>query len=73
MNLGSLDPKLRVALAAPVEGTEFDPRTLDLLDTDHDGAIRVPEVVAAAAWAGHMLRDRSPLARADGLVPLAAT
>lgn len=72
MNLGSLQPKLWVALAAPVKGTEFDPRTLELLDTDHDGAIRVPEVVAAAAWAGHMLRDRSPLARADGLVPLAA-
>jgi hypothetical protein len=72
VNLGSLDPKLWVALAAPVKGTEFDPRTLALLDTDHDGSIRVPEIVAAAEWAGRLLRDRSPLARADGVVPLAA-
>lgn len=72
VNLGQLDPKLWVALSCPVKGAEFDARTLALLDTDHDGSIRVPEVVAAAEWAGRMLRDRAPLTRADGVLPLAA-
>mgnify|MGYP006870528937 CR=1 FL=1 len=67
VNLGQLDPKLWVALSCPVKGAEFDARTLALLDTDHDGSIRVPEVVAAAEWAGRMLRDRAPLTRADGV------
>jgi len=50
-HLDQLDPKLWVALACPAHGLEFDERTLELLDTDHDGRIRVPEVIAAAKWA----------------------
>lgn len=72
VNLGQLDPKLWVALACPVKGVEFDAQTLALLDTDHDGYIRVPEVVAAAAWVGSVLKDHAALARADGVLPLAA-
>ena len=49
-NLDQLDPKLWVALACPTLGLEFDAKTLALLDTDKDGRIRVPEVVAAAKW-----------------------
>lgn len=72
VSLGQLDPKLWVALACPVNGVEFDIRTLTLLDTDNDGFIRVPEVVSAAAWAGSVLKDRSPLVAANGVLPLAA-
>ncbi|MFZ5723788.1 MAG: hypothetical protein ACOY33_09005 [Pseudomonadota bacterium] len=72
VNLGQLDPKLWVALACPVQGVEFDRKTLALLDTDKDGYIRVPELVAAAAWLGRVLKDRSPLAKQDGVIPLAA-
>ncbi|MFZ5756895.1 MAG: hypothetical protein ACOY3X_08335 [Pseudomonadota bacterium] len=72
VNLGQLDPKLWVALACPVKGVEFDAATLALLDTDQDGYIRVPEIVAAATWAGSVLKDRTALARADGVLPLAA-
>ncbi len=45
--LPELDPKLWVALAMPVRGTELDPRTLDFLDNDKDGRIRLPEILAA--------------------------
>ncbi len=45
-NLDQLDQKLWVALACPVRGLEFDTRTLELLDTDKDGRIRVPEILA---------------------------
>ena len=47
-NLDQLDQKLWVALACPTRGLEFDNRTLDLIDTDKDGRVRAPEVIAAA-------------------------
>lgn len=68
--IGGLDQKLWVALSCPVAGTEFDARTLALLDADGDGHIRAPELIAAAEWAGGRLRDTAPLA--GGTLPLAA-
>lgn len=50
VHLPELDPKLWVALAMPVKGVELDPRTLELLDGDKDGRVRVPEVLAAARF-----------------------
>lgn len=55
--IGELDQKLWVALACPTRGIEFDPRTLDLIDTDHDGRIRAPELIAACEWACAQLAD----------------
>jgi len=49
--IGELDQKLWVALACPTRGIEFDTRTLDLIDTDHDGRIRPPKLIAACRWA----------------------
>jgi hypothetical protein len=74
-HLPELDPKLWVALSSPVEGLEFDPHTLALLDDDHDGRIRVPEVMAAAKWTASMLKNPDDLVRpasADPLLPLEA-
>ncbi len=45
--LRSLDRKLWIALAMPVDGVDVDRETLRLLDLDHDGRIRVPEILAA--------------------------
>ena len=70
--LDQLDKKLWSALSCPVNGVEFDRRTLELIDTDHDGHIRVAEIVAAAAWAGGCLRDRSFLVSGREELPLAA-
>ncbi len=55
--LEQLDPKLWVALSCPTKGLELDPRTLELLDTDHDGRVRVPEVLAAIRFCAARLRD----------------
>jgi hypothetical protein len=55
--LRELDQKLWVALACPTRGIDFDHRTLDLIDTDHDGRIRAPELLAACEWACERLRD----------------
>ncbi|SDV50531.1 hypothetical protein [Chitinasiproducens palmae] len=62
-HLRTLDQKLWVALACPTRGIEFDPRTLDLIDLDHDVRIRPPELIEACEWACHHLRDPDELVR----------
>src|SRR4051812_27165871 len=61
VHLQELDPKLWIALSMPTRGVDLDPRTLDLLDTDHDGHIRQAEVLAAVAWICELYRDPSRL------------
>ena len=56
-NIRSLDQKLWAALACPTRGVHFDTATLDMLDTDHDGRIRSPEVIAACEWACALLKN----------------
>jgi hypothetical protein len=55
--IGELDRKLWAALACPVQGLEFDERTLQLIDTDGDGRVRAPEIVAAVQWCAGRLTD----------------
>jgi len=71
-NLDQLDQKLWVALACPTRGLEFDSRTLDLIDTDKDGRIRAPELIAAAKWAAGLLKNPDDLLKGSPLLPLAA-
>ncbi|MCX7914702.1 MAG: hypothetical protein N3A53_00150 [Verrucomicrobiae bacterium] len=71
-HLDQLDPKLWAALACPVQGLEFDTRTLQLMDTDGDGRLRVPEIIAAAKWTCSCLKNPDELFRANGALPLGA-
>lgn len=48
--LSELDQKLWTVLSSSTDGLRFDPTTLKLLDSDGDGRIRVPEVLAAINW-----------------------
>ncbi len=70
--LDQLDQKLWVALSCPTRGLEFDPRTLDLIDTDHDGRIRAPEILAATRWACALLKSPDALIHRSAALPLAA-
>jgi hypothetical protein len=70
--LDQLDQKLWVALSCPTRGLEFDTRTLDLIDSDKDGHIRVPEIIAAAKWAGSVLRNPDDLLKGSDDLPLQA-
>ena len=56
-HLGELDQKLWTVLSCPVKGLEFDEKTLQLMDLDSDGKIRVNEMVAAAEWLKKVLKD----------------
>ena len=70
--LKELDQKLWVALSCPVKGIEFDPQTLALIDSDNDGHVRAPELLAAIDWAAARLTDSGVLAQQLDGVPLAA-
>ncbi len=72
LHLRELDQKLWAALSCPVGGMEFDPRTLAMLDTDGDGRIRVPEILAAVDWVCEVLRDLRPVLAGSSSLPLAA-
>ncbi|MFM8336292.1 MAG: hypothetical protein ACKODK_12080 [Opitutaceae bacterium] len=68
LGLEHLDQKLWVALSCPVKGLELDEKTLALIDTDGDGRVRAPEVIAAIKWASVRLKDAGALlAGTDGL------
>ena len=56
-HLDVLDQKLWTVLSCPVKGLEFDEKTLAMIDSDHDGKIRVNEVVAASQWLTQVLTD----------------
>ena len=71
-HLDQLDQKLWVALACPTRGLEFDSRTLDLVDTDKDERVRVPEIIAAAKWATTMLKNPDDLIKGSAMLSLAA-
>ncbi|HEY5284101.1 MAG TPA: hypothetical protein VIM14_15015, partial [Polyangia bacterium] len=70
-HLDELDQKLWLALSCPTRGLEFDGRTLDLIDTDHDGHIRPGEILAVVRWARDAFHNlKVVFSRADR-VPLA--
>jgi hypothetical protein len=70
-HLDELDQKLWLALSCPTRGLEFDGRTLDLIDTDHDGHIRPGEVLAVVHWARDAFRRLQVLFSRGDKVPLA--
>ncbi len=70
--LEHLDQKLWVALSCPTTGLEFDTQTLQLIDTDKDGRIRAPELIAAIRWAARHLKDVDTLISKAKRLPLTA-
>lgn len=57
VRLKDLDQKLWVALSCPVAGLHLDERTLSLIDTNKDGRVRAPELLAAIEWTAKLLKD----------------
>lgn len=69
-NLAQLDQKLWLALSCPVNSVQFDRRTLELMDTDKDGRIRAPELLAAVRWTCAMVNHADALFAGHGALPL---
>ncbi len=72
MALDQLDLKLWVALACPTTGLEFDKATLVLIDTDKDGRVRAPELIAAVKWTGGLLKNPDDLLKGSPGLRVAA-
>lgn len=72
MHLGELDQKLWTALSCPVHGLEIDHKTLDLIDTDKDHQLRVPEIINAVNWITSVLKNPDDLLKQEKKLPLSA-
>jgi hypothetical protein len=70
--IDQLDQKLWVALSCPVKGIEFDPRSLEFIDSDGDGHVRAPELIGAIHWAQDRLLDSNLLVKKLAGVPIGA-
>ena len=71
-HLGELDRKMWTVLSCPAKNLEFDQKTLELLDADHDGNIRVDEVIATAQWLTGILKDPDTLLTRGTEIPFSA-
>lgn len=71
-HLAELDQKLWTVLSCPVKGLELDEATLSLMDTDHDGKIRVQEVLESVQWLLKVIKNPDMLLCQDNFIPLSA-
>lgn len=71
VRLGELDRKLWTVLSCPVDGLEFDRKTLQLIDGNGDGKIRVDEVVATAKWLTGIVKHPDLLLNRQSSLPFA--
>lgn len=72
IHLSELDPKLWTALSCPVNDLEIDSKTLELIDEDKDGQIRVPEVIGAVDWITSVLKNPDDLLKHETTFQLSA-
>lgn len=72
LHLDRLDLKLWAVLSCPTRGVEFDTATLDLIDTDRDGRVRAPELLAAVQWACSMVKNPEVFLRSANALELSA-
>lgn len=67
-----LPEELWTILSCPSSGLQFDQKTFDFMDFDHDGHIRVREVVLTIEWLLKRLRDPADIFRDSTSVPMSA-
>lgn len=72
IHLESLDQKLWAALSCPVHGLEIDSKTLELMDIDNDGKIRVPEILESVKWILSLINNADDLTKRSVVFPLTA-
>lgn len=68
--LPELDQKLWVALAMPTRDVAIDPATMDLLDDDQDGRVRIPDIQEATKWIGATWKNADEILKGGDTVSL---
>lgn len=69
-SVAELDQKLWVALAMPTKGVDLDPVTLELLDTDKDGRVRVHDIQREVEFIGKTFKDPDDVLETEDRVDL---
>ena len=64
-HLDELDPKMWTVLSCPAKGLEIDDKSLQYMDTDSDGKIRVNDIVATAKWITSAIKNADLLLKSD--------
>ncbi len=72
LHLDELDQKLWTALSCPVHGLEIDYKTLELIDSDKDGKLRVPEILEAVKWITSLIKNPDELLQKNTSLPLSS-
>ena len=60
-HLSELDPTMWTVLSCPTSGLEIDDKSLEYIDWDKDGKIRVTDVVTVSKWITDLLKDKDIL------------
>lgn len=71
-HLEELDQKLWTVLSCPASGLEMDADTLEMLDLDGDGKIRVAEILSTVDWVKSRLKNLDILVSRPTELPLSA-
>ena len=69
-HLDELDPKMWTVLSCPATGLEIDEKSLQYIDTDSDGKIRVNDIVATAQWMTAAIKDADLLLKGADSIEL---
>lgn len=64
-HLEELDPKMWTVLACPSTGLEIDEKSLNYLDTDSDGRIRINDIVTTAKWLTGAIKNDNDLLKGE--------
>jgi len=71
-NLKELNRKLWATLSCPIDGVYFDQKTLELIDEDKDGKIRISEILSAVDYLSDILVSLEVLVPSLHSFPLSA-
>lgn len=69
-HLGDLNRKLWATLSCPISGVHFDPTTLQLIDDDCDGKIRISEILSAVEYLKEILKSLEIVVKSSNSVEL---
>ena len=69
-HLSELDPKMWTVLSCPVKGLGIDEKSLEYMDCDGDGKLRINDVVATSQWITAALKNDDLLVEGKDCVSL---
>ena len=64
-HLNELDPKMWTVLACPTTGLEIDEKSLNYLDSDGDGRIRINDITTTAQWLTSVIKNDNDLLKEE--------